>query len=173
MKKIFVCFLLLIVLCGCSQSEETYISSDSASVSVTTNDFKITCTTAKQIYGSRLEISKENPLPLEVRIEYIGDEQSIKVRSRTSFSHVYWETPMEGSGPNVVQEDAGRETVFYRDAAYVEKLNAKFWYDHYGRLDSGEYTAYVTVEFYTVEVSPDEANAQKVTANFKIPIIVQ
>ena len=95
MKKIFVCFLLLIVLCGCSQSEETYISSDSASVSVTTNDFKITCTTAKQIYGSRLEISKENPLPLEVRIEYIGDEQSIPVWGGGTFSHVNWETPME------------------------------------------------------------------------------
>ena len=162
MKKILLCFLLLILLCGCTQAQQGHFRTEPTSVSTIVKDFKITCTL------DLTQRDRSHPFPLEVRIDYLGDELAIPVWGGIHFSTVIYDVPMDDNEMEVILEVVGQKYVFVRNTALVERHDAKYLYDQYGRFSSGNYTASVNVRFYL-----DEAHTEKITAHFDIPFVLE
>lgn len=161
-KKRTLCLLLLLFLCSCTQTQQGHFRTEPISVSTTAKDFKITCTL------DSTQRDRRQPFPLEVRIDYLGEESAIPVWGRSSFSHVQWDVAMDDAEMPNIWLDTGRKYVFSRNSALVERHDAAYLYEQYGRFSPGNYTAIVDVEF-----SLDEAHAEAVKAHFEIPFVVE
>ena len=161
-KKILLCLLLLLLLCSCTQAQQGHFRTEPTSVSTIVKDFKITCTL------DSTQRDRRQPFPLEVRIDYLGDELAIPVWGGIHFSTVIYDVPMDDNEMGVISVDLGQKYLFGCNTAYVEKHDAKYLYDQYGSFSAGNYTAIVDVEF-----SLDEAHTEEIKAHFEIPFVLE
>lgn len=157
LKRISQC-LLLSLLClllpGCGAQEDR----GPVSVSATQGDFKATFTSAQRVYNSD-DLDPESPLELEVRLDYMGQEESVLILCGALLGDVdlyaAGETQSILNGPdkngNFCEypiESYARGITLRPNRPVVEPHTCSLEYNHLGGLPVGTYTAKTQVSFF-------------------------
>lgn len=171
--------LLLLFLPGCAKEANGPVQ-----VSETVGDFKFTLTSPQSVYDAA-SLDPESPLELEVRVDYLGQEEFVHIRSGAFLGHtrLYFagEATSILAGPNKdgkqiphPTESIAREFSLEPDRPLVELHDGSLEYEHLGALPAGAYTAKAYISFSLEdnegEISKD---SEEIEATLELPFEIR
>lgn len=171
--------LLLLFLSGCAKEANGPVQ-----VSETVGDFKFTLTSLQSVYDAA-SLDPESPLELEVRVDYLGQEEFVHIWSGAFLgdTRLYFagEATSILAGPNKDGKQIPYDTdlVEYKhslepDRPLVELHDGSLEYEHLGELPAGAYTAKAYISF-SLEDNEGEIpkDSEEIEATLELPFEIR
>lgn len=173
-KRAVMFIMISCLLVGCAEDKESEETTKSVKSVMTVNDFKITLSTEKAEYTSEELEGKEAPFAYRLELEYVGEEESVKLWHGGSIGIISLLNP---EGEYIIWgviDSIGKYSVLEKDTALtIAEWDGRPEIEEIKEMKPGVYMVKAGVNFYVGEDFKDKEHLETVEGSFCVPLVIR